>query len=690
MSKSGAMMMEPKFRTAWNSYVINNRDEDNFKNFIKDKSAEISDGFPRVTFLCGSEAVSLSSTLAGVAFPALRDVLKSFQSGQCSCDLLFRNEATIFISLDSDIDINMLWMLKQIVTMSLSEVKMTSYQLGQLRDLMGMLGMSMNLLKFEELESGEHREDSKDEVMHTSVPKYEEVLEIDISSPPEPEGRHLTLDEVTEAEVEVRQSEETEMDQSDLITPNSEEVGQVFNVCATLQQEDDVTSANVEVFSKDDDENDDSNNPLPLMNEPVSAPEDHGSDQQDPHPVSIQHKEPEKSKKSYSSPKSNYMENDEERSPLKPKRSGKRKTIDDAIENIAAVAKKKAKEEVYATIPATIVEEKPSPFQIGGVDELGSSKSPDLLDIPSNQTNVEHEEKGVSPNGKTFETTGDGPSNIKPTKSDNTSKTSKCPEQTCKNSMVTFKNKTELLNHVAVAHFHVTLLEAYPYRKNKECSLCISNEAKKIFSAKTKAAWMAHIVTHEEILDVLPDTITEAVKLLPKRARNQNKTARKDLKKDVQEEVRNLDETEPIPDQFSDGPLATSYVEPSFDFEKYKETLSSAPVAEVSDANRSPAIVTPEKSSCEGEDSRSPLSSPFHALTPAASTEMRRMSFHKMDSVPASIEELPRPLAQSSVALASLPRELESFPPPLAQSSSVDILTGLICTCKSIFTLKLH
>ena len=675
--------MEPKFRTAWNSYVINNHDEDNLKNYIKDTSAEISDGSPRVTFLCGSEEVSVSSTLAGVAFPALRDVLKSFQSGQCSCDLLFRNEATIFISLDTDIDINMLWMLKQIVTMSLSEVKMSSFQLGQLRDLMGMLGMSMNLLKFEELASADHREDLKDEVMHTSVPKYEEVLEIDISSPPETEGRHLTLDEVTEAEVEGRKSEEAEMDHSDMINPNSEEVDKVFNDCVTLQQEIDVTSSEVKEFSKDDEKNDDTNIPLPLKDDPVSTPEDHGTDQQDPQPFFMQPKDPEETKQSISSSKSNYMENHQETSPLKPKRSGKRKTIDDAIENIAAVAKKKAKEEVYASIPATIVEEKPSPFQIGSIDaeELVSSKSPDLLDIHSNDTNEEHEEEGVSPNGKTFEITSEGLglSKIKPTKSDNTSKTSKCPEQTCKNSMVSFKNKTELLNHVAVAHYNVTLLEAYPFRRNKECSLCISNEAKKIFSAKTKAAWMAHIVTHEEILDVLPDTITEAVKLLPKRARNQNKTARKDQKKDVQEEIRNLDETEPIPDQFSDGPLATSYVEPSFDFEKYEKTLASAPVAEVTVANRSPGTVTPEKSSCEGEDSRSPLSSPFHALTPAASTEMRRMSLHKMDSVPASIEELPRPLAQSSVALASLPSQPESFPPPLAQSSTVDTLTGLIC-----------
>ena len=127
---------------------------------------------------------------------------------------------------------------------------MSSFQLGQLRDLMGMLGMSMSLLKFEELASsaGEHREDLKDEVMHMSVPKYEEVLEIDISSPTETEGRHLTLDEVTEAEVEVRQSEEAEVDQSDMITPNSEEADQVFNDCATLQQENEVTLSWMEKY----------------------------------------------------------------------------------------------------------------------------------------------------------------------------------------------------------------------------------------------------------------------------------------------------------------------------------------------------------------------------------------------------------------------------------------------------------
>ena len=227
-------MMELKFITAWNTYVINNRDKDNFKNYIKYASADSSNCSPTVTFLCGSEEISVSRSLAVIAFPALRDVLKSFQSGQCSCDLLFWNEATIFISIDGDIDINMLWMLKQIVTMSLSEVKMTSFQLGQLRDLMRMLGMSMNLLKFEELVPDEHSEFSKDEVMHMSRPKYEEVLEIDISSPPETEDSNLTLDEVTEAEVEVRQPEKAEIDQKDTITPYSEEVDEVLNDSATL------------------------------------------------------------------------------------------------------------------------------------------------------------------------------------------------------------------------------------------------------------------------------------------------------------------------------------------------------------------------------------------------------------------------------------------------------------------------
>ena len=204
------MEMEPRFRVAWNSYVISNRDEDNLKNYIKDTSST-GDCSSRVVFLCGSEEVSVNSVLAGVAFPALRDVLKSFQSGQCSCDLLFRNEATIFISLDSEIDINILWLLKQVVSMSISEVRMTSGQLGQLRDLMRMLGMSLNLLIFEELAAGEHGEDG---MMKISQQKYEEVVEIDISSPQEPEtgDHHVTLDEVTEAESEVRQSEDAEME----------------------------------------------------------------------------------------------------------------------------------------------------------------------------------------------------------------------------------------------------------------------------------------------------------------------------------------------------------------------------------------------------------------------------------------------------------------------------------------------
>lgn len=652
-------MMEPKFRTAWNSYVINNRDKDNFKNYIKYAAADSSNCFPIVTFLCGSEEISVSSSLAGVAFPALRDVLKSFQSGQCSCDLLFRNEATIFISLGGDIDINMLWMLKQIVTMSISEVKMTSFQLGQLRDLMGMLGMSMNLLKFEELVFGENCEDSKDEVM----PKYEEVLEIDISSPSETEGRHLTLDEVTE-------KAEIAIDQDDTITLYSEEADEILNNSATLHQEENyVSSSNIQVFPKDEDKYDETNNPLPHKNKPSPAPEDQKTGQQASHSVFIQQKVTQKSDSSLISNISDIIndnKNEQETSPLRPKRSGKRKTIDDAIENIAAVAKKKAKEELNAVMPDTIAEEKHSRLWIGNMNETGSIQRP---------TNGELEEKEVSPNVKTFEMKGEGLSRIKPSKYDTRSNISKCPELTCKNSMVTFKNKTELLNHVAVAHFHVTLLESYPYRKNAECSLCISKEAKKPFSAKAKTAWLAHIVTHTQILDVLPDSITEAVKGLPKRARNHNKTARKDPKKDVEpeEEFRNLDETEPIPDQFSDGPLATSYVEPSLDL----ESLSSAPVFV---ANSIPVILTPKKTSGEGEDSRSPLFSPLSALKPLASTEMRRMSLHKMDSVPASMEEMPRPLAQSSVALALLPRQLESFPPPLAQSSSRDIMSGLKST----------
>ena len=660
MFQSVKVMMEPKFRTAWNTYVINNRDKDNFKNYIKYASSDSSNCSPTVTFLCGSEEISVSSSLAGIAFPALRDVLKSFQSGQCSCDLLFRNEATIFISLDGDIDINMLWMLKQIVTMSLSEVKMTSFQLGQLRDLMGMLGMSMNLLKFEELVLDEHSEVSKDEEMqmHTSRPKYEEVLEIDISSPPETEGSNYTLDEITEAEVDVRQSEKAEIDQNDMVTPFSEEVEDVLNDSATLHQEEkDVASSNIQVFPKEDDKYDKANHQYSHMNNPFPAAEVQETDQQASHAVSTQLKGPKETQNSDSCQTSNTLET----SPLRPKRSGKRKTIDDAIENIAAVAKKKAKEEVNVVIPKTFNEEKHSPPKIGNMNEAGFIQHPGLLRSHTNQTIGELEEKEVSPNVKTFEMKGEGLSKINPPEYDDRSKISKCPEPTCKNSIVTFKNKTELLNHVAVAHFQVTLLEAYPYRRNVECSLCISNEAKKTFSAKTKTAWLAHIVTHTEILDVLPDSITEAVKLLPKRARNQNKTARKDPKMNAEpeEEFRNLDETEPIPDQFSDGPLATSYVEPSFDF----ETLSSAPVAEVLVANSTPAILTPGRSTGEREDS-----------------EMRRMSLHKMDSVPASMEEMPRPLAQSSVALASLPRQLESFPQPLAQSSSRDILAGLKST----------
>ena len=94
-----------------------------------------------------------------------------------------------------------------------------------------------------------------------------------------------------------------------------------------------------------------------------------------------------------------------------------------------------------------------------------------------------------------------------------------------------------------------------------------------------------------------------------------------------------------------------------------------------------------QETSSEEEKSKSPLSSPIHTLTPAASTEMRRMSFYKMDSAPATIEELPRPLAQSSVALASFPRRIEPFPPPLAQSSFVDIPTGLKFNSQLLFTV---
>ena len=177
-------MTKQKFSSAWNSYVIKNHDESILKDHIK-VSTTSDECSPRVTFLCGSEEVSVSATLACVAFPALRDVIKSFPHGQCSCDLLFRKESSIFISLDSDIDITMLLMLKQIVTMSLSEVKMSNHELGQLRDLMRMLGMSPSLFRLEDL-SPEEVCMSQDRTM----PFKEEV----------PETRHTTLDEVTEVE----------------------------------------------------------------------------------------------------------------------------------------------------------------------------------------------------------------------------------------------------------------------------------------------------------------------------------------------------------------------------------------------------------------------------------------------------------------------------------------------------------
>merc|ERR1719480_652981 len=104
-----------------------------------------------------------------------------------------------------------------------------------------------------------------------------------------------------------------------------------------------------------------------------------------------------------------------------------------------------------------------------------------------NRNHDEPEEK----TDEMLEIKGEGPADIKPIKSDNTSKVAKCPEEVCKNSTVTFRNKRELLNHVAVAHYNVSLLEAYPYRRNADCPLCISTEAKKIFSAKTKAAWVS-------------------------------------------------------------------------------------------------------------------------------------------------------------------------------------------------------
>ena len=80
------------------------------------------------------------------------------------------------------------------------------------------------------------------------------------------------------------------------------------------------------------------------------------------------------------------------------------------------------------------------------------------------------------------------------------------------------------MKHVAVAHFKATLLETYPFKGNGECSLCITNGARKIFSTKGKAAWLSHIVTHEEVLVTLPDTVTEVFKRLPKKARKKDVT----------------------------------------------------------------------------------------------------------------------------------------------------------------------
>ena len=295
----------------------------------------------------------------------------------------------------------------------------------------------------------------------------------------------------------------------------------------------------------------------------------------------------------------------------------KRKNINDAIDNITAKKRRakalesdtgleNAKKE---TEGGDVVE---NVVQIEAKDDVKESSSPSVQDI----------DKPDAP----------APSPCK------VSLPVQCPEEEC---FVKFSSRPEFLQHMATLHLQVTLLEAYPYVKNKECSVCLSKESKKKFSAKTKNAWIIHILTHDEILDCFPPIVRETAASLPKRVRSNTK---KMMLMEVDNHVEGSGKSDFVIQQDTDNKIRG----------KESEAKSQGSEAE---SKSSEILNSPNNMDVVEEERREPED--------ADTTQI-------METDPASSCDTSTHLAgHQLLPMSSVSSQLSTeFPPPIAQSST--------------------